>query len=54
MNVRGLAMMFAVLLIRMSFRPSSSDSGTGWPCNSFIFGLGSKRSSWLGAPDMNR
>ncbi len=28
------------------------DSGSGWPSSSFSFGLGSKRSIWLGAPAM--
>ena len=38
----------------VSVKSFSNDSGTGLPCHSRSFGFGSKRSTWLGAPDMNR
>src|SRR5262249_44555553 len=30
-----------------------NDAGMGWPFSSSSFGLGSKRSTWLGPPSMN-
>ena len=42
------------LRMNANLTSSRSDSGMGCPSSSLSFGLGSKRSIWLGAPAMNK
>src|SRR3982074_2834208 len=53
-NVRGLGKTWAVGLMKASCSSFVTDAGNGMPAHFFRAGLGSKRSSWLGAPSMNR
>src|SRR5262245_829641 len=52
-NTRGLAITFAVGLMKASLSPLVIDSGRDWPCHFCNPGLGSNRSIWLGPPSMN-
>ena len=53
-NTRGLAQILAVGLMKANLKSFVIDGGSAWPSHFFISGLGSNRSIWLGAPDMNR
>src|SRR5437660_12626727 len=53
-NVRGLGKTWAVGLMKASCSSFVTDAGNGMPAHFFSAGLGSNRSSWLGAPSMNR
>src|SRR5207245_6383681 len=41
-----------LLLVPMAVIGFPKEAGMGWPFNSTSFGLGSKRSRWLGPPSM--
>src|SRR6202030_971960 len=53
LNSRGLASTAAVGLMNASLSWLVIEGGSGWPCHFLSSGLGSKRSTWLGAPSMN-
>src|SRR5258708_7639577 len=53
LNSRGLARTAAVGLMKASLSWLVIDGGSGLPCHFFNSGLGSNRSTWLGAPSMN-
>src|SRR6266853_255480 len=42
-----------LLLVPMAVMGFPKEAGMGWPESSVSFGLGSKRSTWLGPPSMN-
>src|SRR5579863_5741457 len=51
LNVR-LVPISELLLVPMAVMTLPKDAGMGWPLSSLSFGLGSKRSTWLGPPSM--